>query len=331
MRKLVQLFLVILSVFMLGSCSDTENTNLTKIQVGFHTNYGGSGAVITGIEKGYFTEQGLEVEMVPFSAGPPAVAALNAGNVDFAYVGQGAHSLIINGHAQIVLTQNISDAEAIITRKSYGIDSVADLAGKTVAVMLGTSSEEILKVALMKNGIDESDVTLVNYDMAGAVSALEIGRVDAICVWEHYRYDAEMKLGEDALLLATTNDFAEDYVSLSSWVATEEYIEENESTVNKFVRALLKSQNYWEQNTEEVCRLVSEELNIPLTDLLKGQYLNDYFSVKELAGYLESGELVEMYSIQKNYFAQSNESIADIEVTDYLITKYMESAVDYLS
>ncbi len=331
-KKFFPQLIFIMFLFLLVSCTASSGTSdQTTIKVGFHSNYGGAAAVLTGIEKGYYEEQGLNVELIPFTAGPAAIAALNSHSIDFAYVGPGAHSLIISGHAKIVVAQNISNAEAVIAKKSTGINDMSDLKGKTVAVMFGTSSEELFKVALDANNISYDDVTTVNYDMAGAVSALAVGSVDAICVWEQYKYDALYKLGDDAVILAETGDFKDSYISLSSWVTSAQFIKENENTTQKFVTATIKAQNYWASNTEEVCGIISKELNIPLADLLKGQYQNDIFSIKELDTYLNDGSLEELYTIQQNHFIKSSENIEQTDVTDYLLTKYMKSAVDYLN
>ncbi len=331
-KKLFFMAIFIILLLVLVSCTANSVSNeQTTIKVGFHSNYGGAAAVLTGIEKGYYEEQGLNVELIPFTAGPATIAALNSNSIDFAYVGPGAHSLIISGHAKIIVAQNISNAEAIIAKKSTGINDMSDLKDKTVAVMFGTSSEELFKVALEANNISYDDVTAVNYDMAGAVSALMAGSVDAICVWEQYKYDALFKLGDDAVILAETGDFKDSYVSLSSWVTSEQFIKENENTVQKFVTATIKAQNYWASNTEEVCGIIANELNIPLADLLKGQYQNDIFSIKELDDYLNDGSLEMLYTVQQNYFINSSENLEQTDITDYLITKYMKSAVDYLN
>ncbi len=323
------LFFILIFFVSCSGAGSASNDNVT-IKVGFHSNYGGAAAVLTGINKGYYEEQGLNVELVPFTAGPSAIAALNSQSVDFAYIGPGAHNLIIGGHAKIIVAQNISNAEAIIAKQSTGIYEMSDLKGKTVAVMFGTSSEELFKVALTANNIGHDEVTMVNYDMAGAVSALEIGSVDAICVWEQYKYDALNKLGDDAIILAQTSDFQDSYISLSSWVTTEEYINKNENIVQKFVTATVKAQNYWASNTEEVCGILSSELNIPLADLLKGQYQNDIFTIEELKQHISDGSLLDLYIVQQNHFINSSENLEQVDVTDYLITKYMNSAVNYL-
>ncbi|MFI3165734.1 MAG: ABC transporter substrate-binding protein [Bacillota bacterium] len=326
MKKLI-ITILILSLLCLtfSGCEVSESSDV--IRIGYHTNYGGSGTVLTAVEKGYFEDQGLEVELVSFASGASEIAALYNGTIDFAYIGQGAHSLVIGGMAEIVCTQNISDSEAIIVNKNSGIETVADLKGKTIAVLFGTSSEDMVNIALASVGLSQDDVVMKNYDMSGAVTALSHGSVDAICVWEEYRFEALDALGKDGVTLATTGDYSDVYAPLSSWVATGEYIQENEETVQLFVNAVVKAQNYWSYNTEETCDLISDELGISLVNLLKGKDMSDIFSIKELKEYLESGYITQLYQMQQDYLISAYEGIEQRDVEEYLHLEYMQNAV----
>ncbi len=326
MKKLI-VTILILSILCLNFSGCEAGGESSVIRIGYHSNYGGSGAVLTAIEKGYFADQGLTVELVSFASGPSEIAALNSGTIDFAYIGQGAHSLVINGMAEIVCTQNISDAEAIIVNVNSGIETVADLEGKTIAALFGTSSEDMVNIALASEGLSQDDVVMKNYDMAGAVTALASGTVDAICVWEEYRFEAVDALGKDGVMLCTTGDFSDVYAPLSSWVTTEEYIENNEETVQAFVNAVVKAQNYWAYNTESTCQLISNELGISLVNLLLGKDMTDIFTIIELQEYLESGYITHLYEMQQEYLISAYEGIEKVDVSEYLHLEFMQNAV----
>ncbi|MFI3168101.1 MAG: ABC transporter substrate-binding protein [Bacillota bacterium] len=329
MRKFLSIIMVI-TVLCVNLCGCSSNGDDT-IRIGYHTNYGGSGAVLIAVENGYFEEQGLNVELVAFASGPPEIAALNNGTIDFAYIGQGSHSLAINGMAEIICIQNISDAEAIIVNKTSGISTLEDLKGKTVAALFGTSSEDMLIVALASVGLSTGDVNMKNYDMAGAITALENGDVDAICVWEEYRFEAVSKLGDNALVLATTGDFSDVYAPLSSWVTTQEMIDEDSETTQKFVTAIMKAQNYWAYNTEETCELISDKLDISLVNLLLGKDMTDLFTIKEISDYLESDYIMDLYRMQQEYLIMEYEGISPRAVDEYVWLEFMENAVVELS
>ena len=62
-----------------------KRTDLDLVRVGYHTNYGGSSAMAVGQAQGYFEQEGIQVELVSFNSGPPAIAALMAGDVDVSH------------------------------------------------------------------------------------------------------------------------------------------------------------------------------------------------------------------------------------------------------
>jgi NitT/TauT family transport system substrate-binding protein len=66
-------------------------------------NYPSMWSVCTAINKGYFEEEGLKVELLEFADGSMEIAAMESGSIDFAYIGQAAHKLCLQGIASIPL------------------------------------------------------------------------------------------------------------------------------------------------------------------------------------------------------------------------------------
>ena len=97
------LFTTLLLIFVF-SCGKNTETNSNKIRVAYHPNMGGASTIITGIKQGYFKDEGLEIELVKFTSGPTEIAAMVSGDIQFAYIGHGAHSLAIQGKINILFT-----------------------------------------------------------------------------------------------------------------------------------------------------------------------------------------------------------------------------------
>ena len=132
----------------------------------------------TAINKGYFEEEGLTINLVEFADGPTIIAAMESGSIDMGYIGQGAHKLCINGRASIFALSHISNGDALIGGK--GITTVEDLKGKVVAYSSGTSSEDILKNSLDKAGMTMDDIKAMDMDASAIVTAMLSGGVDGI-------------------------------------------------------------------------------------------------------------------------------------------------------
>ena len=154
-----------------------------KMKIAYHPNMGGASAMVTGIDKGYFEEQGLEIELVKFTAGPPEVAAMVSGDIDVGYIGHGAHLLACQGQVKLFALDCTSQADELLVNIDSGIAKIEDLKGKTIATQLGTSGEVILNLALESVGLTREDVEVVNMEVAGAVTAFISGQVDAVSIW----------------------------------------------------------------------------------------------------------------------------------------------------
>ena len=140
--------------------SETPSYEPATVRVAYMPNLGSASSLFTAIEQGYFEEVGLTVEPYQFSGGPAEITAMNSGEIDISQIGHGAHKLCIQGEAVIFAFDQLSQADAVVANKARGIETGADLAGKTVAVSSGTSSEIILQQALARAGIDRKSTRL---------------------------------------------------------------------------------------------------------------------------------------------------------------------------
>ena len=146
------------------------------LRIAYMPNYGSLWSLTTAMNKGYFDEAGITVELTEFQDGPSIIAAMESGSIDMGYIGQGAHKLCINGRASIFALSHISNGDALIGGK--GIATVEDLKGKVVAYSSGTSSEDILKNSLTKAGMTMDDIKAMDMDASAIVTAMLSGGVD---------------------------------------------------------------------------------------------------------------------------------------------------------
>jgi NitT/TauT family transport system substrate-binding protein len=132
-------------------------------------------------EKGFFDEQGLDVDINVFKSGTEQQQALVA---DAVLIGSGGVTEPLTMQAQGVDTAIftfIQDALVYKIMAKPEIKTLDDLKGKTMAVSrAGALSEQIVKIALTKEGKDPS---MLKYQQAGGstqrFAALQAGAVDA--------------------------------------------------------------------------------------------------------------------------------------------------------
>lgn len=331
----VLLITVLLGTFLVGCGKEPasnspqesaeEKPEVVKLRVAYHPNL--FPLMIPGIgeEQGYFTEEGLDIEWIKFTSGPPEIAAMVSGDIQFGYIGHGAHTLCVEGEADVVSLSHLGNSEEIIVRKSSGISEIEDLKGKTIATQLGTSGEVILNLALKKAGLDKKDVKIVNMDMSGAVSAFIAGKVDAISCWDTYLTNIKDNVKEELLTLTSTADYADQVTFPASWVATPDYIEKNRDVVVRFVRALNKCYDYREANLDEAIRAAAKFGNMDYDMLVKEKDLALCFSSSDLKEFIENGKLLDIYQRQLDYFIQEGK-VSDGDVNDYVRVDIMKEA-----
>ncbi len=311
-------------VFLTG-CKEVSNTGAEKITVGVDYSYSGIASVLIGLDKGFFEQENLEIEYVILATPAAAISAVTTKAVDFAYLNSRAYPLLLNAEVGVVSLQSQNMAEAIFVGSESGILSVADLKGRKVGVEFGTSEEEFLKMVLHENDMTTEDLHLIHYDKSGALTALEEGKIEALVVSEHFIMEVQNRFGKSVALLVESSDFAATTPSLASWIARCDAIETEKEVVQHFVNAVLKSQNYWERNIEETCRLVSDLLEVPLADLLLRQYDTDIFTVAELRKMHENGETTLFYTEQNESAKVMTEGVAVELLGSYFYFEFMEN------
>ncbi len=147
------------------------------------------------IEKGYFKDLGLDVQMEPLQGGSDAVIQLSSGNFDVAAGGAGVGfwNAVERGVKFIVVaplhTESARQATPLVTSKanldSGKIKKVADLKGKKVSVNAkGSATDYWLEAALNTGGLTTKDVDVQIVAFADVAAALTNGAIDAAMLGE---------------------------------------------------------------------------------------------------------------------------------------------------
>jgi NitT/TauT family transport system substrate-binding protein len=132
-------------------------------------------------EWGLFRANGVDVELRYFDSYTDSLAALAAGEIDansqtlndtVASISSGARQTVV------LVNDNSTGNDKIIARA--GVQGLADLRGKRVAVEQGTVDHYLLLLALAEVDLGPGDIELVPLPTAEAVDAFLAGQVDAV-------------------------------------------------------------------------------------------------------------------------------------------------------
>lgn len=135
-----------------------------------------------GRDRGWFKEDGVDLQLTLLEGGPPLLEAMSGGSIDTGMLGTIPPLIAASqGVFPLRIISVVGDASPLYSIIADGsINSVADLRGKKVAAALGTNFQFLLDLALKKHGMTEDDIELVNAQPVDAQAAFIGRRVDAL-------------------------------------------------------------------------------------------------------------------------------------------------------
>ena len=151
-----------------------------------------------GLLEKAFAEDGVTVRWVQSRGSNKALEYLNAGSIDLGSTA-GAAALVarVNGNPiKAIYVYSAPEWTALVTRKDSGINKLADLKGKRIAVTRGTDPHIFLIRALASVGLGERDVHIVLLQHADGRTALDRGDVDAWAGLDPMMASAEIDSGD---------------------------------------------------------------------------------------------------------------------------------------
>lgn len=252
------MFLFGLAVSLVGcgtgtSTDDTEKTDGKKDVIRFGVQPGVAVSEVcqyTGILEDYLAEEGIGLEYVEFTYGPPMVESLSADEIDIALMGNlPVFTGVSNGTDLKViyltlLTEN--GLNGIIAGPDSGIESISDLKGKNVGVPIGSAAHLGLELLLNTVGFTLDDVNVVNIAAADMATSLSNKEIDAAVLWETTLTKALDRSG--GTLIASTKSVMEDQTFA---VASEHFLSENSEMASQFLAGLIQVEDYIMEHPDE--------------------------------------------------------------------------------
>ncbi|MFA6191022.1 MAG: transporter substrate-binding domain-containing protein [Sulfurimonas sp.] len=245
MKKIVVLLLI--PVFLFASLQKVSLQLEWKHQFEFAGFY-------AAIEKGYYKDIGVELEIKEFADGIAITNDVIDGKSTF---GISSSSLILEKlqDKPIVLLASYFKQNALALLTKPNIKTPSDLKGKTIMAVPWEMEHTGLGVMLKDAGIEKKDYTLVNHDFA--IDKFVNGEVDAMSIFTtNQPYDIN-KLGIKYNILNPANYGIYSYdVELFT---SEKTVYKNPKMVQKFIDATNKGWEYAFANKNEIVNLIYEK------------------------------------------------------------------------
>lgn len=256
-----------------------------------------SSAFWVALDKGWFEEEGIELEYKVFSTGLELAAALTKGDIDIALACVGPLLLAkARGVPLKFVAMMHTHGYALVVRPEY--DDITELDGKKVSASGPGSPTWLLAVLVGKKYNVSFDLQRMPPFMA--TTALLTSKLDAASIPEHYATLAEFM---GAKILLRSQDIWPSMPG-SGVAVTEEFLENHRDLVVKIVRVLARAIEYIKEHPDEVAKIVAKHLASDV-GVMKKSMANLNYTVKIDVGEIQRyiNYLVEYGVLEKNMSA----------------------------
>lgn len=282
-QALTLLFVASLSLTLLFSACTPQNSGSSPNTATKAAGSSGSKATVVRIGYQKFTDldvlrtrknleerlkpENLSVQWTLFQAGPPLMEAMNTGSIDIGGIGEVPPIFAQAAGAAVVYVSTkpaAPDTYGILIPKNSSIKSLADLKGKKVALVKGSSAHYLLLQALKSVGLQFSDIQPAYLSAADARPAFEQGKIDAWVIWDPFLTVAQQTVG--AKVLTTGKGLGE---NRGFHLASRTFAEANAQLIKEVQDELKKSEDWSQNHPKEIATQYAPQLGLDEATLEK--------------------------------------------------------------
>lgn len=266
--KKILVIIIIIAVIIVGTViyninNKTNDEGLKKISVNEVTRSVFYAPQYLAINKGFFEEEGLEIELTTGQGADKVMTAVLAGQSDIGFAGPEASIYVYNegkeDYAEVFAQVTKKDGSFLVSKTNTDNFNWSDLKGKTVIPgRKGGVPYMTFEYILKQNGLNPSkDVNLddsIKFDlMAGAFAG---GDAEYVTLFE-----PTASMTEDAgkgYVVASVGE-ASGEIPYTAYFAKKSYIEENEDIIQGFTNAIYKGQQWAkEHSAAEIAEVIED-------------------------------------------------------------------------
>ncbi len=240
-----------------------------------------------------FAANGANVELRWFDSALASVEAMVAGQLDAN--SQTLNETVtfapraVNGQTIVLVNDNSAGNDKIIAAE--GINSVADLKGKQVAVEAGIVGDFLLSLALDKEGLSRQDINIVDLETGAASAAFSAGQLDAVVAWIPFTETALKREGSREIL--SSRDFPGAIPDLL--VVSQTLVAERPEQVQAIVKTWFDTLEFIEQNPDRANEIMAQRAGVSVDEIQQFQSGVKFFSAEEnLAAFSDGNSIAHL-------------------------------------
>ena len=279
----------------------------TKVRVGYLHTVAVDGQIWTGMDKGFFEKQGLDLELRQFNTGLEIFQALIGNSLDVLSTGAVLSNFPARGQGKVFLINDIEVATAQLwVRSDQGVKSFADLKGKRIATATGTTAHVFLDRALRANNIDPKEVEILNQTMPAAVTSFVSGAVPAVALWVPFNVTVRDKV-PGAVKLTDASAYYPQAAIIGGWAARNDYYEANKPVLGQIAKGWAEANDYLIANSDKALKDLQEKhySTTPLSDIQEQFKAQKMFTSAEWKKYYTDGTVTKWLDQSTDFFMKN--------------------------
>ena len=263
-----------LGTILVGTRNDSGSTNIQEseqktLRIGYFPNINHAQAVI-GLGRGDFQRalgDNVDVKTQIFNAGPSAIEALFANQIDVTYIGPNPAIngfVRSNGEALRIISGAASGGAVFVVRNDTGIDSPKDFANKKFSSpQLGNTQDVALRKYLLDNSYKTKEnggnVEVIPAMTADIVSLMIKKDIDG--AWVPEPWGAKLIKEANAKVLVDERDLWPDRQFVTAHIiARTDYLKNNPDVIKKLLEAHIDETNWINDNPDKALQIFNAQL-----------------------------------------------------------------------
>lgn len=218
-------------------------------------------------EKGYFKEEGVNVELQQFKSAMDRDSALQSGNLDSGVSDMLAAGFAKAGGFDVKITSSTNGNYCLIAGTANSAQNLADMKGQNISVSKNTIIEFVLDQMLAQNNMSETDINkTVIPQIPTRLEMLQNGKLDAAVLPEPM---GSIAVKNGSHQIASSEDMK---INPGVMVFTSDSVQNKADAIKAMYRAYNKAIDYLNNTPqEEYIDMVIEKAGLPPTtkDALK--------------------------------------------------------------
>lgn len=225
--------------------------------------------VFIALQKGYFAEAGLDVELQPFSNSNLVLEAMSRGDLDVGGIISYSTLLAFENKSpdKLKIYHGFSETtntgfSSLIVKKDSGITDPKQLRGKKIVMRTGLSSKSVAELVLTKIGLPPAEVEFVQVDYSLLVQTFAQPDIAAFLDIQPFAtMIVEQGLGE-VLIVSPRAKYIIDPYPLAGAVASTDFVTTNPEAYQKFRAAINKAIDFIDTNEPEARIIFQKYLDL---------------------------------------------------------------------